>query len=188
MTHYNAHYEFDGENLTEDRAIQIMDDLAGLNPAVGSTPSGRLSVRITFPADDIRGAQKLGLEAVVSAVAGRSIGVHAGSMPIVAEVMTEQEWDAREGHEHVPEMMSVTELANEYGVSRQAALKMITGGRFAHITRVGEAWAVLRSEVLSKRDQYVAPTAPTDRREGESPEEFVDRVTSGNSSAYPAQG
>jgi hypothetical protein len=128
----------DDESITD----QILDQLAGFHPAIGAAEHGRVEITISYPADTLRQAVTTGLSVIEG----------AGVPELVAlEVLPTDDFDERNGLEVIPELMSVTEIAAEYDISRQAVNKRIAAGWFISARQVGDTWAVARSEVLRKK-------------------------------------
>lgn len=69
-----------------------------------------------------------------------------GAAAVACEVMTEKEFNAREGFEDLPELVSVTEAGELLGVSRQAVLDRIRRGTL-QATKVGESYAIPRAQL-----------------------------------------
>ena len=138
MTMYHAHLELDVKNVTEDLAEAVLDHLPDYHATVGQSPRRHLSVRITFPAETL-------LQAVTTAVS--VIETAAGARTIYSEVMTEVEFDGRQGFTHVPELVGATEAAQILGKSRMRVNQMIEEGKFSTALRVGKTWAIARDEV-----------------------------------------
>lgn len=151
-TTYTATLHYEIGDRSPGYIDHLMGELDGFHPAIGSTQSGYLDVTITFDSEDARAAYKTAFDVITHAVNSHGMNRYgAGAMPNYVEVMTTAEWDAREGFDQVPALMSVSEIAAEYDRSRQAVLKMIERGWFQSAQRVGETWAVARTEVLLKK-------------------------------------
>jgi len=177
-TYFNIRFEYDNlGNLSDDRLEQIMTQLAMFHPSIGGRPGGGINVRLTFPAESAPQAAQTALAVVGAALSAG--GTHTGPAPIFMEVMTEEEFDRREGWEHIPELVSVAEAAEILHVSPQRIRQMIDEGKFHSVTRIGErSFALARAEV-DKHTQAASPFAAaveTDRREGESPEDWIRRI------------
>ncbi len=150
---WNVTVELNEGEITEERASDIIDVLSGYHPAVGRGSRNRPSVTISLPADGLRQAIISGLAVIES---------QTGSEAAVLEAMTSAEFDIRNGLEPVPDLLSVTQVADELGQTRQAVLKAINSGRFTTSTRVGDSWAIARSEVerrkaVIEREREVVP-------------------------------
>jgi excisionase family DNA binding protein len=114
-------------------AEQLLDVLADYSPAVGRSPFARTEVTITLPATGLRQAVATAVRVLEDAVAPHRL--------LSLEVLTTADFDRRAGLTPVPALLSVTEAAQELGVSRQAVLQRIESGRLP-ATRVGSAWAI----------------------------------------------
>lgn len=142
MEHYTADVEVARrDDLTDDDLDTIMDSLAEYAAAVGATPRGHLTARVTFPAASISQA---------ATTAAAVVGAAFGSKVIRIDIMTEAEADLREGTVEVPQLLGVPEAAELLGVTPQRVRQMIAEGKIA-AHRVGErSFALTRSEVEAK--------------------------------------
>ena len=141
-TMYNVEAELDIRDV-EERAEQLVDDLAGYHPAASRSPVGNAQVIISLPAETLRQAFNTALAVIEQST---------GARVLVAEVMTTAEFDRRLGLEPMPEMLSVAEAAAELEVTPQAVRQRLASGSLAG-TKVGGTWYVPRSAL-------VAPTHP----------------------------
>ena len=172
---YSVLLEYTGVTLTKALADFLMDDLESLHVGVGSSPTGRLSVRMTFPAETVEQAFRVGTAIVEKAVARWNADLTPSLE--VAEILTEAEFDRREGWAHIPDLIGVPEAADILGVSRQRVLQLVESGRFASVQRIGERTSVLsRAEVESMREPKIE-SVDTDRRVDESNEDYIVRIT-----------
>lgn len=137
-TMYVATVEVDvRRRLTLDEVDQVMDELEDYHPAVGEARRGFLSATIALPAESLRQA---------TASACRVVEAALGGPAIAAEVMTEAEFDVRQGWAPVPDLVSVSEAAELLGVSRQAVLQRISA-KTLPATPVGKTYVIPRSAV-----------------------------------------
>lgn len=160
MTSYNAHLEYAVRRRSlhdpEKTATAILDRLTAYGAAVGFSPSDALSIRLTFTADSVEQASHTAMLVAGTALT-ESWVVDGGLDPAarralqLLEVMTEAEFNAREGFAPVPELVSVTEAAEILGVARQRILQMIDEGKFSTATKVGSTTVIARSDVDAKR-------------------------------------
>jgi len=128
MKMYNAAVEVAIKaSEAERRADELMDALAAYHVAVGSSPRGWLEARISVPAETLVQATTTALAVVESAT---------GAGAIACEVMTEEEFAARDGFEVVPDLLGVTEAAEALGVTRQRIDQLVHAGKLQSI-RVG---------------------------------------------------
>jgi len=134
MTLYNATVETSRRGFDTDA---VMDALAAFHPSLSESERGWATATITLPGESLA-------QATVSALA--VVGQAFGAEPVAAEVMTTAEFDAREGWAAVPELLSVTQVAERLGVSRQAVLQRIES-KSLPASRVGREWAVPASAV-----------------------------------------
>lgn len=142
MTHYTADVEVASRgDLTEAQTDMAMDYLADYAPAIGVTPRGHQTARITLPADSIGQAARTAALLVEHGLASTVIRI---------DVMPEAEADARIGEVPVPDLVSTPEAAALLGVTQQRVRQMIDEGKLA-AHRVGErAIALVRSEVVAR--------------------------------------
>jgi hypothetical protein len=153
MTGYNVSLEYpirvDHLADLEDTVDRLMDLLAPYHGTISGSPRGRLSVRLTFTADDVEQASRTAVLAVGAAL--RDAGFSAANREaVILEAMTEAEFDTREGFEHIPDMVSATEAAEILAVSRVRVNQMIDDKKFSTAQRIGNAWAIGRREVEAK--------------------------------------
>lgn len=127
-TMYNAYVEFD-ERPDETKAERMSDALVDYHVAISGTPGGNLAARISLPAESIQQAGATAL-AVITAAAGE------GARVVGYEIYTEELFFAREGWEPVPELVSVTEVAQILKVTRQRVLQLVDEGKLPR-TKVG---------------------------------------------------
>lgn len=146
-TMYNARIEFSSTILTEQHLEKILENLEGYSASL-SQRGGRLNVRLFVPGVDLAQASRTALTVAAAAVdrAYPLVGPH----PVATEVMTEEEFNAREGFEDVPELLSVAQAAERLGVSRQAVLKAINAGSYRSAAKVGDSYVVGRAEVEAR--------------------------------------
>lgn len=144
MTLYNA----DAIVRTKLDADDAVDALVGYHPAIGPSRRGHLEVLISLPAETLRQAINTSL-----AVLEQAVG------PVIAiEVLTTDDFDARHGLSPMPELLSVTEVAAELGVSRQAVLQRLESGSLT-ASRVGNSWVIQRASLISSTPAtVVSPT------------------------------
>lgn len=134
-TMYNAEVTFRSK-LDVD---QLMDALDGYHPALSDGPKGHARAIISFPAENLRQAISTAL-AVIEDVGGPATAV---------AVMTSAEFDARTGLGPLPELVSVTEAAQQLGVSRQAVLERLERGTLTG-KKVGTTWVIQASAVPAR--------------------------------------
>lgn len=139
-TFYSAHVEVDLRgDLADSTVDRVLDQLADFHPAIGTSPRGYADAQITLPAETLAQACSAALAVVAAAY---------GAPAVACEVLTEAEFDARQGWATVPDLVSVTEAAQMLGVSRQAVLQRI-GSRSLPATRIGRDYAIPRTAVVS---------------------------------------
>jgi excisionase family DNA binding protein len=134
-TSYNAIIEFDLP-MEPTRAERLLDEMAAYHPATGRSLTGNLELTITMPGED------LGQVMRTTAALLAELDLPA----IRLEVMPTVEFDRRSWVQPVPELLSVTDAAKSLGVSRQAVLQRIEGGRL-EASRIGNSWAIPKSVI-----------------------------------------
>ena len=138
MDSFNIVAAMDGRGRpgSDDDLIAALLDYS---PAIGAHPRGWTEIIISVPAVDLRQALTTGL----------SLLERTGYNIVSVEAMTTTEFDARVGFDEVPDLMSVTEVADTLHVSRQYVLRLIREHKLpGH--RVGATYAVPRSAVPVK--------------------------------------
>lgn len=143
MTMYSAHVEVDRRGDFD--VDQVMDQLENYHAAIGTSPRGYADAQISLPAESLAQACTTAI-AVVSAAFG-------GAPAVAVEILTEAEFDARQGWETVPELLSVTEAAERLGVSRQAVLQRIAS-KSLPATKIGRDYAIPRAAVDPKDPEH----------------------------------
>lgn len=141
MQMYSANVEValrDCEDLSA-----VLAQLEHHHAALGQSERGWLQALISLPAESLTQA---------TATAVTLVSAAYGAEPVACHVMTEAEFDAREGWAPAPsEMLSVTEAAELLGVSRQAVLQRIDGHRLQAV-KIGRSWAIPRTAVEERQD------------------------------------
>jgi len=148
---YSTLLEYAGVTVNDDLADFLMDDLQSMHVSVGGSPTGNLSVRMTLPAESVEQALQFG-----DSVVERSLARwNADLRPVleVAEILTEAEFDRREGWTHIPDLIGVAEAASLLGVTRQRILQLIDAGRFASVQKVSDRVIVLSRAEVEKHTQ-----------------------------------
>ena len=131
VTEYTVRVELQAP-ADPDRLDAIVSDLAEYHAAASRSLLGRAEVTISLPAETLRQAASTAVSVVESAT---------GASAVAVDVATSADFDKVLGLDPVPELLSVTQVAERLGVSRQAVLQRLTAGTLPG-TRVGEAWAV----------------------------------------------
>ncbi|AEI11801.1 excisionase family DNA-binding protein [Cellulomonas gilvus] len=135
-TSYNARVDLDRpapRGHDDPWVDQVIAELDGYGPAVSRSWDGRTSIDLTLPATDVRQAVTTTLALVAHA---------AGAVAVTGlEVLTTEALDRRPATKPMPDLLSVTEAAEQLGVSRQAVLQRIEAGKLA-AARVGTTWAI----------------------------------------------
>jgi excisionase family DNA binding protein len=134
MTDYNARIEYATRDDVDD---DLLDALAPYHPATGRGVRGHVAAIITLPAENLVQATRTALAVAEDAIAAEVLAI---------EVLPTAEFDARNGLDPLPELLSVTEAAERLGVSRQAVLQRLESGSLAG-TKVGTTWVVQAAQV-----------------------------------------
>lgn len=114
-----------------------MDALDRFHPTVAPATRWHLRVTISLAAEGLR-------QAFTAAV---SVVEHAAGGPAtIVELLTSDDFDVRKGLDTLPELVSVTEAAQELGVSRQAVLERLERGTLRG-SKVGSTWVIQASAV-----------------------------------------
>ncbi len=113
---FNAYVELNRKNIDLGK---LLDALDGFHPAIGDSPRGWTSARISLQAETLKQATVLALTLVADA---------GGAEPIHCEVQIEDEFTARRGFIPVPELVGATEAAELIGVSRQRVQQLASNG------------------------------------------------------------
>ncbi|BAQ31584.1 helix-turn-helix domain-containing protein [Bifidobacterium scardovii] len=140
MEYWNVVIEFDHCYADDGVDEDILDAFLDWHAAVAQSPSGRLEVTLSLPAESMRQACLTAL----SLLADRK------SLPeaIQIRVLQSAEFDRLNGFAPVPPMLSVTEAAAVLNISRQRVLQMIHDHSL-HGVKVGNGWALVRAEIDS---------------------------------------
>lgn len=146
MQMYNAAVEVATKNTDEAYVDELMDQLAAYHVAIGTSPRGWVEARISVPAESL---------AQACATAAAVVETAAGAAAIASEVMTEDEFAAREGFTVEPELVSATQAAEILGVSRQRVAQLGAAGKLQAIAWKGRSRAFTRSsvEALANRER-----------------------------------
>lgn len=143
---YNVMLDTQGLDPTDDQIDDWMTALAPYHAAMGWHPVRReVDFTLTLPGETLVQALSTAI-AVVERTIRRPV--------LSAEVMPTGEFDRRNGFPVLSEQMSVSEIAAQYGITRQAVLKMVQARKFATVARVGDTWAVSRSEVYARQESF----------------------------------
>lgn len=137
MQMFHATVEVDAPAFTRhdsELVHQLAEQLEQYHGVPFSSPRGFRGLSVTYPAETV--VQAAHTAAMIASA-------HLGKDPIVLEVMTEDEFDAREGFGDIPELASVTQVAEDLGVSRAAVLDRIRRGTLEAI-KVGDTYAIPR--------------------------------------------
>lgn len=128
----------------EQHADELMDGLAEYAVAVGTSPRGWLELRISVPATSLAQAVSTALAVVESAT---------GSAAIACEVMTEDEFAARQGFTAEPDIVSSAEAAEILGVSRERVRQLAAAGRIQEVPTSGRGKVFTRGSVTALAQQ-----------------------------------
>lgn len=135
---YNVVAELDVP-FDEETVEQLIDPIVDYGGAVGRSELGRTEVVFTLPADSVRQANTTAL----------AILEQYPSTLLSLRVLTAADFDRLTEAAELPPLVSVSEAAEELGVSRQSILKSIKSAKLP-ATRVGDTWAVRKSVVQAR--------------------------------------
>lgn len=150
MQMYNAAVEVATKDTSEALVDELIDQLAQYHGAIAVSPRGWLEARISLPAESLAQACATAA-AVVETVTGRRA--------LACEVMTEEEFDAREGFTSEPELLSAAQVAEILGVSRERVRQLAVAGRLQEVSWEGRSKAFTKSSV----DALSSKVRPTGR-------------------------
>ncbi|MBW3084203.1 hypothetical protein KEM60_00389 [Austwickia sp. TVS 96-490-7B] len=140
MNTYRVEVELDRRFPDDDEIDTIMDRLHEFDGTIGSNPGAGPVMSMFVPAESARQA----------VVMGESIAREFGEA-VSIEALRADLWEKREGWEPIPELMSVTEVAEDLGVSRQRVQVMIDTGKVP-AKKVGKTWVVAKSSLGALRE------------------------------------
>ncbi|TFV90407.1 helix-turn-helix domain-containing protein [Blastococcus sp. CT_GayMR16] len=143
MTDYNARIELDSRDYDEaavDVLMDVVEPYAGV--VARAVHGGRVELILTVPADNLR-------QATITAL---SIVLATGHQVYALEVLPTDAFHQRINATTVPELLSVTQTADELGISRQRALQLVNAGQLDAV-KVGDTWVIPRQAVTSRASQ-----------------------------------
>lgn len=141
MKMYNATVEVARKAVDAEPDVdELMDQLAAYHAAVGSSQRGWVEARLSVPGETLLQATTTAMLVVEAA---------AGAPAIAAEVMTEEEFAAREGFTVEPDIVSTYEAAEMLRVSRQRVLQLAGDGRIQEVPTAGRGKVFTRSSVVA---------------------------------------
>ena len=141
-TSYNATIEIDLHDPGLDVLDHALEQLGGYHAAVNISPRGYAEATITLPAETLRQATNTALVLVAAAFSEE---------PVSCTVMTTKEFDARQSWVPLPELVALSDAAEEMGISRQRVLQKINAHQLPAV-RVGRDWAIPRSAIPLAQD------------------------------------
>lgn len=147
---WSIEVELGVSDVSDDIVEELHEHLADCSPAVGTAPSGNLSVRIFIEASTARQAMDAALKEVTAAA--KQTGVNHAVAGI--ELVTEEELNRRLEEPSVPELVGVSEIAAMFGVGRQRAAQVVQREDFppavAHL-KAGPVFLKWQVEAFEKR-------------------------------------
>ena len=156
VTSFNVKIELNRMAVDEIFFGGLQEQLSAYRASVGTSQRGWLAVRLTLPAESALQATSTAIAVVERLFAAQTI---------VAEVMTEVEYSARQGFTEMPDLYSVSETAELLDRSRARVNQMLEERVLPGI-KVGNTFAIPAEAV-----QAAALRTVTLRFEGESPRE-----------------
>ncbi len=150
MKHHAVYVELDVKQPSTTKITDTLEGLTplGYSPAVGTSPSGRLDVTLSVPADSVYEATARGV------VAAQQV---AGAAAVRIEALDGDEHDAMQGFDQIPDLVSVSQAAEILQVSRQRVQQMIDAGQFVTARKVGNATVLATSEVAGRVHSTALP-------------------------------
>lgn len=142
MLMYNAVVETATKNYDTDA---VLEQLQTFHASLSQSPRGWATARVSLPAESLSQACTIATTVVAAAY---------GADAIACEVMTETEFDAREGFVPVPELIGATDAAELLGVSRQRVQQLAEAGTLP-ATKVGRSLVFPRPAVEALRNRAV---------------------------------
>jgi len=141
MQMYHANVEVDDRTpITRDNSTEVdawMEVLRQYHGSPGTSIRGFREAGLYVPAENLAQATT-SATAIVSSL--------FGAEAIAIEIMTEKEFDTREGWMPMPEIVSVSEAAELLGVTRQAVQDRIRRGTL-QAEKVGDTYVIPRGQL-----------------------------------------
>lgn len=147
---WSIEVELGVSDVSDDTVEELHEHLADCSPAVGTAPSGNLSVRIFIEAGTARQAVDAALKEVTAAA--KQTGINYTVVGI--ELVTEKELDRRLEEPSVPELVGVSEIAAMFGVGRQRAAQVVQREDFPPFVarlKAGPVFVKWQVEAFGKR-------------------------------------
>lgn len=142
MQMFSAHVEISKRDPDPTYLEDLVEDLVDYSPAAGVSARGWVDLRISVPATSLAQATRTALATVEASIAMSGVQV------VALQVMTEDEFNAREGFEPVPELIGATEASALLGVSRQRVAQMAHEGKLPGQT-IGKSLVFPRAAVVA---------------------------------------
>lgn len=149
---YCAEVEVDRRKVDDAHLEVIVDALQHYHPAVGISPRGFLVVKVSFPAVSLN-------QAATTALA--TVQVATLASPFRLEVMTEDEFNARQGFVEMPDLIGAAEAGQLLGVTRQRVQQLVDQGKLPG-RLIGRSLVFSRAEVQAFRASSI-DSPPTNR-------------------------
>ncbi|OYO16651.1 DNA-binding protein [Enemella dayhoffiae] len=137
MTNYNAILTIDKPYVgawVEPFTDRVHEQFRRYSPATAGGRDGRAQVIITLPATTLEQATQTATALLVE-------GEDWPAEPCGLEVLTTELYDRLGGFTLMPDLVSISEAAEQLGISRQAVLQRIESGRLP-ASKVGSAWVI----------------------------------------------
>lgn len=146
MSTYNAYIEVRATDVSESHVDELMDALADYHGTVSESARGWLALRLSVPGDSLAQATRTAILVAES---------ETGATAIAAEVLTEEEFAARQGFVPVPDLIGATQAAERLGVSRMRVNQMLDEHKLPSIL-IGKTHAIPLSAVKALEATTVA--------------------------------
>lgn len=151
MKMYNAIVEVaTKQDLTDDQLDDALEQLAEYHGSVGVSARGFAFARVSLPAETLSQAASTAITITQAVLGGTAVA---------AEVLTEEEFLAREGWAPMPEVVSTNEAADILGVSPTRVRERIRD-KSLPATKVGREHVIQRSAVEALKAAARGPGRP----------------------------
>lgn len=138
-TEYNATVTF-GRKVDEDAADRALDALIDYGAVVTEDDQRRMQIVLTVPASGVPQAATTSLALAASLELGDVVAL---------SIQTTEDYDSHDGSEYIPPLLSVTEVAEQLGLTTQAIRARVSAGTMP-ARRVGDLWVIPAAAVDGK--------------------------------------
>lgn len=140
---FSAHVELERRRASTEQLTAMVDHLGGYSAAVGTSPRGWVDVQLSVVANTLTQATHTAVAVVEDAA--RAAGIPASA--VAAEVMTEAEFDVRQGHEQEqssdllaalrspePSVIDAVAAGEVLGITRQRVHQLAAEGKLTVVS------------------------------------------------------